>query len=143
MRALLSCFFHHSEGNWFGKYLPYSSFKSRVCLLTHWLPITSILFRIVRIWRCLLTLAIILKTKKNFSISLFPWFNIHQILNIFKKNKIVIANVFSKWQTVKDLVGLLSKKRRFTTSFDSQHVKGSQTIVKSKWEHFCQIFSSL
>ena len=44
---------------------------------------------------------------------------------------IVIANVFRKLQTVKDLVRPLSKKSRFRTPFDSQHVKGSQTLVKS------------
>ena len=32
---------------------------------------------------------------------------------------IVIANVFSKLETVKDYVRQLSKKRRFRTSFDS------------------------
>ena len=48
-----------------------------------------------------------------------------------KKKKIVRANVFPKLQTVKDLVRPLSKKRRFRTSFNSQHVRGSQTFVKS------------
>ena len=36
---------------------------------------------------------------------------------------IVIANVFAKLETVKNLVRPFSKKRRFETSFDSQHVK--------------------
>ena len=53
----------------------------------------------------------------------------------------VIANVFPKLQTVKDLVRPL--KRRFRTSFNSQHVKGSQRLVKSAWEHFYHIFPSL
>ena len=44
---------------------------------------------------------------------------------------IVIANVFPKLQTVKDLARPLTKKRCFSTFFDSQHVKGSQTLVKS------------
>ena len=51
----------------------------------------------------------------------------------------VQANVFPKLQLVKDLVRPLSKKRRFTTSFESQHVKASQTLVKSRWEHFYHI----
>ena len=54
----------------------------------------------------------------------------------------VIANVFPKLQTVKDLVRPLSKKRCFRTPFDSQHVKELQTLVKSAWEHFYHIFSS-
>ena len=64
-------------------------------------------------------------------------------LNVFKKKMIVIANVFPQLQTVKNLVRPLFEKRRFRTSFDSQHVKGSQTLVKSAWEHFYHIFPSL
>ena len=53
---------------------------------------------------------------------LFNWWNLHQILNIFLKKKIVIAHVFPKLQTAKDFVTPLSKRRRFRTSFHSQHV---------------------
>ena len=56
---------------------------------------------------------------------------------------IVIANVFSKLQTVKDFVKQLSGRRRFRTSFDSQHVNGCQTLMKSAWEPFYCIFWSL
>ena len=56
---------------------------------------------------------------------------------------IVIANKFPKLQTVKYLVRPLTKKRRFRTSFDSQHVQGSQTFVKSSWKSYYHIFSSL
>ena len=61
------------------------------------------------------------------------------ILNFghFEKKMIVIATLFWKVQTVKvwkvqtlkDLVRPISKKHRFRTSFDSQHVKGPQTLV--------------
>ena len=73
---------------------------------------------------------------------MFNLWNLHQILNIFKEKNIVIANVFPKLQTVKELVRPLSKKRRFKTSFDSEHVKGSQKLVTSAWEHFYHIFLS-
>ena len=53
-----------------------------------------------------------------------------------QKKMIFIPALFRKLQTVKDLVRPLSKKHRFRTPFDSQHVKGSQTLVKSSWEHF-------
>ena len=43
---------------------------------------------------------------------------------------IVIATLFRKLQTVKDLITPLSKKHRFRTPIDSQHFKGSQTIAK-------------
>ena len=48
----------------------------------------------------------------------------------FEKKMIVIANVLPILQTVEDLVGPLSKKRHFRTSFYSQHVKLSQTLLK-------------
>ena len=45
---------------------------------------------------------------------------------------IVIANLFRKLQTVKDLVRPLSKKHRFRTPFDSQHLK--------RFPNSCKIF---
>ena len=49
----------------------------------------------------------------------------------FQQKKRDIATVFPKLETVKDLVRPLSKKYRFRTFLDSQHVKGSQTLVNS------------
>ena len=69
--------------------------------------------------------------------------NLHQILNILKKKMIVIATLFRKLQTVKDLVRPLFKKHRFRKSFDNQHVKASEKLVKSESEHFRHNFSSL
>ena len=43
---------------------------------------------------------------------------------------IVIALLFRKLQTVNDLVRPLSKKHRLRAPSDSQHVKGSQTLLK-------------
>ena len=65
------------------------------------------------------------------------------MMNIFKKKKIVTGNVFPKLGTVQGLVTLLTIQRRLKTSFDSQHVKRFQTLVKSSWEDFYHIFSSL
>ena len=56
---------------------------------------------------------------------------------------IVIANLLRKLQPLKNLVRRLSKKQCFRTPFDSQHVKGSQTLVKSACEDFHDIFSQL
>ena len=111
-------------------------------LLTNGLPITSILFRIVRICRSLFKSSYV-KNKKHFLRFLFHFWNLHQISNIFKKKKIVIGNVFPKLATVEVLVTPLTIQRRLKTSFDSQHVKRFQTLVKSSWEHFYHIFSSL
>ena len=54
-----------------------------------------------------------------------------------------IAYVFPKIQTANNAVRQMSKKPRFWTLFGSQHVKGSQTLVISAWQHFYQISSSL
>ena len=91
---------------------------------------TSILFGIVRICVSLFKRNY-LKNEKIFLNFLFLFLNLHQLLNIFKKQNIVIADVFPKLQTLKDLVRALYKKRRFRSSFDSQHVKESQTLLKS------------
>ena len=56
---------------------------------------------------------------------------------------IVIATLLRKLQAVKDLAGPLSKKHRFRTPVDSQHLKEIQILVKSEWEHFHHIFASI
>ena len=56
---------------------------------------------------------------------------------------IVIANVFPKLHTVKILVRPLSKKRRFRTGSDSQHVEASAIFRKAPREHFYHVFPSL
>ena len=86
---------------------------------------------------------VILKTKKHFLGFLFHWWNLHHISNIFKKKKIVIANVFPKLSTVQGLATPLTIQLRLKTSFDSQHVKRFQTLLKSSWEHFYHMFWSL
>ena len=55
----------------------------------------------------------------------------------------IIAYVLPKLKTAKVLVRPLFKKWRFITPFDSQHVKGSKALVKSTWQHFYGMFSSL
>ena len=84
-----------------------------------------------------------LKNKKHFFRFLFHLWNLHQISDIFKKKKIVIGHVFPKLATVQGLVTPLNIQRSLQTSFDNQHVKRFQTLVKSSWEHFYHIFSSL
>ena len=62
------------------------------------LLIISIMFRIVRICRSLFKCNF-LKNKKHFLSFIFHLWNLHQISNIFKKKKIVIADVFLKLTT--------------------------------------------
>ena len=106
------------------------------------MPITSILSLIVRICRSLFKSSY-LKNKKQFLGFLFHLTNLHQILNIFKKKKIIIANVFPQLATVQGLDAALTIQRRLKTFFNSQHVKQFPTLVKSSWEHFYHIFLSL
>ena len=82
------------------------------------------------------------KNEKFFLNFLFHFWNLYQILNVSKENMIVIANVFAKLQTVKNLVKILSKRRPFRPRFDSQHVKASQIVAKSQWAHFYHVFPS-
>ena len=77
------------------------------------------------------------KKTKNF-LSFFP--SVSKIYNKFlkysKKQMAVIPYVFPKLQTPKDLIRQISKEPLFRTPFESQHVKGWQTFLKSAWQHF-------
>ena len=142
VKASWEHFYHIFSSLWgeiIWKISPWLKFEFIGFLLTDGLPITSILFRIVRICRSLLNSSS-LKKKKHFLEFLFHLWNLHQILNIFQKKKIVIANVFPKLAIVQALVTPLNIQRRLKTSFDSQHVQRFQTQVKSSWEHFYHIF---
>ena len=63
---------------------------------------------------------------------MFHFWNLDQILNVLKKNMIVRGTLFRKLLTVKDLVRPLSKKHGLRKHFESHHVKGYQTPVKSE-----------
>ena len=56
---------------------------------------------------------------------LFHFWNVHQTLNVLKKNMIVIANV-------KIFDRKLYKEHRFRTGFGCQHVKVSEILAKSQ-----------
>ena len=87
-------------GEFIRKKCPLLQFKIiGVFVNTHGLPITSILFRFVRIYRSQFK-SNYLKNKRYFLDFLFHLWNLHQTLNIFKKKKILIANVFPKLTTV-------------------------------------------
>ena len=86
---------------------------------------------------------VILKTKNIFSV-FYCMYGISITFRTFsKEKKIVIANVFPKLANVQCLVTPLTIQLRLKTSFDSQHVKRFQTLLKSWWEHFYHIFPSL
>ena len=103
---------------------------------------TSIFFVTVRIWSIQFKCNY-LKNKKLFLYILLRCWNLNSMLNILEKQINLIAYVFPNFRTAKDVVMQMSKKPRFRTPFDSQHVKGSQTLVKSAWHQFYHIFSPL
>ena len=95
--------FYHVFSSLWGEIIseisPWLKFEIIGFLLTHGLPITSILFRIDRICRSLFKSSY-LKKKKYFLGFLFHLRNLQEIFNIFKKKKMLIANVFPKLATV-------------------------------------------
>ena len=60
-----------------------------------------------------------------------------------QKKMTLIADVFSKLETAKNVVKKMPRKSRFKPPFDSQHAKGYQTLLKRAAKHFYQIFKSL
>ena len=51
------------------------------------------------------------QNEKHFLNFLFHFWNLHQFFNILKKKMIVIANIFPKLPTVKNVFRTLSKRR--------------------------------
>ena len=82
-------------------------------------------------WNLLLPIQRQLSEKrKSFSQFFVPFLESTSSFEYNEKKMIFIAIAFPKLQTVKKFVRQLSKKPRFRTPFESQHVKGPQTIVK-------------
>lgn len=54
-----------------------------------------------------------------------------------------MADSFRKLRTSKDMVRKMPKKLHFRTSFDSQHNKGCQTLLKSARQYLYHVFPSL
>ena len=96
-------FYHIFQSLWgrmILKISPPSRFQiTGVFVNTHGLPTTSILFWSVGICRSLLKCNYLDKKKYFLSFFFHSW-KLHQILNIFKKTEILIANVFPKLTTV-------------------------------------------
>ena len=86
---------------------------------------------------------IIYKTKNVFYIFFVPFLNLVSILNIFKKSMTVIADVFPILWTPKNMVRWTSKKSRLRGSFEKQHGKRTQALLKFAWQHLYHIYWSL
>ena len=55
----------------------------------------------------------------------------------------LIAEVFPKLRTPKNMVTSMSKKSRFKGSFGKQHGKRAQTLLKFAWQYLYHIYWSL
>ena len=65
-------------------------------------------------------------------------------MNIFEKKKMtLIAEVFPKLRTPKNMVTSMSKKSRLKQSFGKQHGKRAQRLLKFAWQYLFHIYWSL
>ena len=58
----------------------------------------------------------------------------------FQRKKALLAYVFPKSQTPKNVVKQMSKKSRFRGPLHKQYGKGDQTLVKSERHHLYHIY---
>ena len=61
-------------------------------------------------------------------------------MNIFLKNLTLIADVFPKLRTQKNLVRSMPKKSNFKGSFAKQHGKQAQALLKFAWQDLYHIY---
>ena len=119
-------FIDHCQGNWVGKSLSYWHAKSWDCLLTHWLPMKSILFFIGTIQRYQLRCNY-LRNKKLFLSLLLPFWNVDSSLNIWYKKMTLVDFVFSKLRTLK------TYSDKFLKSLVSQDLSTSSMVNVPKY----------
>ena len=135
-------FFDDFERKSPGKFLYVKHFKSWDWLLTYWQAMTSILCLERRVFKATYSNAIISKWKKVFSI----FFSISELFINFWKvwRKHEAQSWFVSEIMDSKMRGYLNTwKPRVRTLIHSQHIKGSETLLKSTWQCFCHIFWSL
>ena len=60
-------------------------------------------------------------------------------MNIFKKKMTLIADVFEKLRTPKNVVRRMCNLSHFRRSFEEEHGKRVHTLFKNKWQHLYHI----
>ena len=81
-----------------------------------------------------------LSKKQKLFVNLFLHFwNLDQIFNIFDKKMTIVANLFPRLRTAKDVARYMSKISRFRRPFNKQPGKRSQTQLKSAWQRLYNI----
>ena len=94
--TLIFLFFREIEINWVGKSLPESHLNSSYCLLTRWLPMTSIPVAISRLSDNKFK-SFYLKKQKVFLDFLLNLWNVHEIQNILKQKKSILAYYYRNY----------------------------------------------
>ena len=92
---------------------------------------TSILFLTEAIY-CNIFRCSYLRNKKLFLNLFLDFLNLDLILNNFKKNMTLIADVFLNLRIPKYVVREMSKKSRCRGPFDKWHCKRAETVYKSE-----------
>ena len=93
--SIFIIFIDYCEVNWVGKRLSYWHAKSWDCLLTHWLPMKSILFLIETIYRYQFRCNYLRKNQRFLNFRLHFW-NLDQFSNVLK-NKDTLTD-FVSWK---------------------------------------------
>ena len=127
--------FLESKTKWVRKHLSQSDLKCKDCLLTRWRLITCILL-IIEINPCNQFKRNYLRKQKQFLEVLFHFWNLHEILHILKRSIRLIAQIFLKLLTPKNVLCWMPKSSSFRTPFSSQSIRGSQTLLKSTQNSF-------
>ena len=84
------------------------------------------------------------RKQKTFSRFFFAFLKSNLNFEHFQKKKMsLIADVFPKLRTQKNLVWSMPKKYRFKGSFKKQHGKLAQTLLKRQWQLLYHIYWSL
>ena len=85
-----------------------------------------------------------LSTNQKNLINLFLHFpNVHQIWNTLKKKVTLGSYLVLNLETAKSSVTYMATKPRVRTLSDSQHIKGTEKLLKSAPQYFFHIYWSL
>ena len=79
------------------------------------------------------------KKQKTFSECFFAFLKFRSNFELFEKKMSLIAYVFPKLGTAKDVIRQMCKKSRFGRPLDKRRGKRSQTLLKSPQLHFYHI----
>ena len=84
-----------------------------------------------------------LENKKVFWNCFLDFWNLVLIWNIFKKKMTLIADVFRKLRTAKNIVRSIPKNSLFRESVEKQRAKCAQRLFKFEGQSICHIYWSL